>query len=288
MDINTLRAKVKQLEEGKPKSKKWKPKDKHTVRLLPIPEGDDIAFVIKWHYGVDGNRAMACPDTWGDQCDFCDLTTELRSWKGPDGKDKSEADRKKDWEWVKKIGAATKHYSPMVERTEKNGTSELQGPFLWEMTPKSYTALLKVCALEDYNEDHPEGGALKVLTSTKHGLDLVVELKKAGEKGNQTSYDLTEITERRKGSLLTKDGDKAVAEILAKVPKLEDIASPVTSEQASKVFKAWKASLSKEPAEGGDTGVEYNDSANGEEQTKGGADVDATVAKLESLLGKRS
>lgn len=285
MNIEELRAKVKALEEGKPKSKRWKPKDSHSVRLLPLPGEEDLALTVKWHYGVDNGRQMACPGTWGDQCDFCDLEAVLRAWKDENGRDKPEAKRKQDWEWVKKIGAATKHYAPMVERVTKGDKVEIQGPFLWEMTPKTYTKLMKICSNADYNDDHPDGGVLRVLTSTTHGLDLTVDLKKAGEKGNQTTFDLTDVEERRKFSQLTKDGKKAADDIIVKIPRLEDVAKPVTSAQASQVFQAWKGSLSSKPATASDDSTEYGtDSHNGEEAATGGLSVDETVAKLEALL----
>lgn len=287
MNIAELKAKVKALEEGKPKSKKWKPKDKHSVRCLPLPDESDLALVIKWHYGVDNGRAMACPSTWGEQCDFCDLEAVLRSWKDENGRDKPEAKRKADWAWVKKIGVATKHYIPMVERVKKGDVEELSGPFLWECTPKTYTSTMKICVNDDWNDGHPEGGALKVLTSTSHGLDLTVELKKAGEKGNTTNFDLTSVEERKKFSVLTKEGKAAVDAILAKIPVLEDIAKPVSSEEASKVFNAWKGALASAPAEGDGEGGEYTETHSGEEVQTGGRSVDETVAKLESLLAQR-
>lgn len=279
MDIEALRAKIKGIEEGKPKSRKWKPKDKHNVRLLPLESADDLATVIKWHYGVDNGRQMYCPSTHGDACPFCELAAGLKSWRTADGKEKSEADRKRDWEWFKKLDAATKHYAPMVERKEDG---ELLGPFLWEMTPKTYSALLKICVNDDWNEDHPEGGSLKVLTSLEHGLDLVVELKKAGEKGNTTNFDLTSVEERKKFSPLVK-GDKAAAKALVgKIPSIGDIGKPITTEEAEKVFAAWKAGLDKEPAKGDGEGAEYT--ANAETVAKGGGDVDDAVSKLEKLL----
>ena len=168
MDINAIRAKLKGFEEGKPKSKKWKPKDEHSVRVLPLANEDDISFIIKWHYGVDAGRQMYCPSTHGDACPFCDLGASLRSWKDEKGRDKTETQRKMDWEWFKKIQAAEKHYIPVVIR--KKDSVDVEGPFLWELTPRTYQTILKVCANDDWNDGHPEGGGLKVLTSLMHGI----------------------------------------------------------------------------------------------------------------------
>lgn len=283
MNLEEIKAKLKGLEEGKPKSARWKPKDEHTVRALPLENDDDLAFVIKWHYGVDGGRQMACPSTWGDECPFCDLAKFLRSWKDENGKDKTEAVRKRDWEWFKKVDAATKHYVPVVVR--KKDSTDLEGPYLWEMTPKTYQALLKVCVNDDWNEDHPEGGGLKVLTSLTHGLDLVVTLKKKGEKGNNTSFDLTEVEERKKFSPVIKGDEAAARALLSKIPGQDNIAKPVTTKEAEKVFAAWKAKMSDEPTDSGDDGQEISGNS-AESPARGGAGVDETVARLEKLLEK--
>lgn len=282
MDINAIRAKLRVMEEGKPKTKKWKPKDEHTVRCLPLPGEEDLAFIIKWHYGVDGGRQMACPSTWGEDCDFCDLATFLKSWKDEKGRDKPESVRKRDWEWFKKVDAAVKHYVPMVER--EKGSDKLSGPFLWEMTPKTYTSVFKVCANDDRNDGHPDGGGLRVLTSLEHGVDLTVTLKKKGEKGNQTTFDLTDVEPRLKPSALIK-GDLAAAKaLLTKIPTADDIAKPVSTEEAAKVFAIWKGAMDDAPADTSSSGVEHG-SNNAEKPAKGGGSVDETVAKLEKLLG---
>jgi hypothetical protein len=285
LDINALKAKLKGMEEGKPKSKRWKPTDEHTVRALPLPGEEDLAMVVKWHYGVDAGRQMYCPNTHGDSCPFCDLAKQLKSWKDENGKDKPEAVRKMDWEWFKKVDAAVKHYIPIVVR--KKDSADVEGPFLWELTPKTYTALFKVCANDDYNDGHPDGGGLRVLTSLTHALDVVVTLKKKGEKGNLTSYDLTEVNERRKFSEVFKNDTQAAKALLAKIPSVNDIGKPITTEEAEKVFSTWKASMSNAPADSSAPGVEHGNANSAEKAAIGGSDVDSTVAKLEALLNKR-
>lgn len=278
-NLEAIRAKLKGLEEGKPKSKRWKPTDEHTVRALPLPGEEDISFVVKWHYGVNGGRQMACPSTWGDDCAFCDLARKLKSWKDEKGRDKPEHVRKMDWEFFKKIDAAIKHYIPVAIR--KKGSDELEGPFLWELTPKTYQAVLKICVNDDRNADHPDGGGYRVLTSLMHGVDLIVTLKKKGEKGNTTSFDLTEVEPRLKATPLVK-GDLAAAQaVVAKIPTQGEIAKPVSTEEAQRVFDSWKGSMGDTPTSN-EAGVEYS-SHSAERPAQGGADVDSVVAKLEKL-----
>lgn len=285
MNLEEIRAKLKGMEAGRSKGSKWKPKDEHTVRLLPLPGDEDIAHVVKWHYGVDGGRQMACPTTWGDDCPFCAFAEFLKSWKDDKGRDKTESVRKRDWELFKKLQAADKHYAPVVVR--KKDSTDVDGPFLWEMTPKTYQAVLKICANDDWNDEHPEGGGLKVLTSTTHALDLVVTLKKKGEKGNTTSFDLTEVEERKKFSAIFK-GDKAQGEaLLDRIPSIDTIAKRVTTEEADKVFKAWQSSAEESAGEGLDqSDGEERSSNSAERPAQGGADVDETVRRLEAMLAK--
>lgn len=281
MDLNTIKAKLRAMEEGKQKTKKWKPTDEHTVRCLPLGAEDDLAFIIKWHYGVNAGRQMACPTTWGDECPFCELGVFLKSWKDEKGRDKTEAVRKRDWDFYKKIEAAVKHYVPVVERMK--GSDKVEGPYLWEMTPKTYTSVFKVCANDDRNDGHLDGGGLRVLTSLEHGVDLNVSLKKKGEKGNSTMFDLTEVEARLKPSPLVK-GDLAAAKaLLQRIPHQDDIAKPVTADEAQKVFNAFQGSLGDASADTAHSGVEHG-SNSGERVAKGGGSVDETVAKLEAML----
>lgn len=284
MNLDAIRAKLKGLEDGKPKSKRWKPTDEHTVRVLPLDNEEDLAFIVKWHYSVNGGRQMACPSTWGDDCEFCDLARSLKSWKDEKGRDKPEHVRKMDWEFFKKIDAAVKHYIPIVLR--KKGSDDLEGPFLWELTPKTYQAVLKICANDDRNDGHADGGGLRVLTSFEHGVDLVVTLKKKGEKGNTTTYDLTEVEPRLKPSPVIKGDLPAAKALIARIPPQSEIAKPVTSAEASKVFAVWKGSMN-DTSESTDSGVEYSAGSNSAEKVaSGGAAVDDVVAKLERLAGK--
>lgn len=286
MNFEAVKAKLKAMEDGAPKSKRWKPKDEHTVRALPLIVGgkeEDLATMVKWHYGVDNGRQMYCPTTHGDECPFCELGQFLRSWKDENGKDKSESTRKKDWELFKKISAAEKFYVPIVVR--KKDSADVEGPFLWEMTQRTYKELFKICANEDRNEEHPDGGGLRVLTSLMHGVDVTVTLKKKGEKGNTTSFDLTEVEPRLKPSPVFKGDEKAAKALLERIPPINDVAKPITTAEAQKIFASWEGSMSSGESDAG-AGVEHGN-GNAEKVATGGKGVDETVSALEALLAKK-
>lgn len=281
-NLEAIRQKLKELSEGKGKGgfKKWKPKDEHNIRCLPLGNGEEISFQVKWHYGVDAGKPMACPGTWGDDCVFCDFARVLKAFKDENGRDKPKAKKESDWEFFKKIDAGTKHYIPMIER---KADGAIDGPFLWELTPKTLQAVIKVCVDDDYNAEHKGGGGYAILTSVTEGLDLQVSLKKKGEKGNTTSFDLTEVKERKRFTPLFKDGEtKKVEDVIAKIPTEADITKHVSFAESEKIFARYKGALSGEVAPSTDAGVEYSDRG-AETPASGGLAVDDVVSKLERL-----
>lgn len=285
-NLDAIRQKLKELGEGKGKGgfKRWKPKDEHNIRCLPLGNGEEVSFSIKWHYGVDAGRPMACPSTWGYDCPFCDLAQTLKSFKDEHGRDKPKNKKDLDWEFFKRVDAGVKHYIPMIER---KADGAVDGPFLWEVTPKTLQAVIKVCVDDDYNAEHKNGGGYGIVTSVVEGLDLQVSLKKKGEKGNTTSYDLTEVMERKRFTPLFKDADggvKRAADLISKIPTEADIAKPVSTEDAEKVFAKYKGAMGDEasPAVGTDSGVEYG-GRSAERPATGGLTVDDVVSKLERL-----
>lgn len=279
MNIEEIRKKLAAAQGNKPTKLIWKPKGEHTVRLLALPGEADITETVQWHYGVDEGRKMYCPQTTGDACPFCDLAQSLRGWRDANGNEKSEADRKRDWDAFRKIQAAVKYYAPCIVRKSGGEPDDIEGAFWWEMTPKVREKLLTVCADDDYNADSKDGGGSRVLTSPTGGLDLIVKLKKAGTDGNKTSYDVTEVTERKRGTPIFKDKGK-------RVPELADLKSGlqvVTTAEAEKIFATWEASLGSEQTTDDSAGTEHG-SANGEQTLAGGKSVDEVINKLDSLL----
>lgn len=286
MDINAIREKLKAAQGVKPARLIWKPKGTHTVRLIALPGEADITETVLWHYGVDEGRKMYCPQTTGDQCEFCDLAQSLRSWRDANGNEKSEADRKRDWDAFRNLQAATKYYAPVVVRKSAENPDEVEGPFWWEMTPKVREQLLTICADDDYNAESKDGGGSRILTSLTEGHDLTVTLKKANTEGNKTSYDVTEVKERKRGTPFFKEkGKKAAEELIASLPDLKGGLQVVNSAQVQKIFVNWEASLANKPAEGADDNVgKEHGGANAEQTLTGGKSVEDVLKKLDSLI----
>ncbi len=190
------------------------------------------------------------------------------------------------------MDASVKHYIPVIVRKEKDG--EYEGPFLWELTPKTYTSVFKVVCDDERNDGHPDQGGLRILTSLEHGVDLKVELKKSGQKGNTTSYDLTEATARTKMTPVLKGVDKAtIKKMLDAIPTIADIGSPVSTAEANVYFKKWQSTVMKDDGtldSGIEVGGEKAERAaanSAEEVAVGGLKTDDVVAKLEALMAKK-
>jgi hypothetical protein len=283
MNIEDIRKKLAAAQGNKPTRLIWKPKGEHTVRLMALPGEADITETVQWHYGVDEGRKMYCPQTTGDACPFCDLAQSLRGWRDAAGNEKSEADRKRDWDAFRKLQAAIKYYAPVIVRKAGGEPDDIEGAFWWEMTPKVREKLLTVCADDDYNADSKDGGGSRVLTSPTNGLDLIVKLKKAGTDGNKTAYDMTEVTERKRGTTMFKDKSRKAPELAV----LQGALEIVSTAQAEKIFASWEASLGSEPAATDDNAGTEHGSANGEKALSGKASVEDVISKLDSLIGEQ-
>ncbi len=290
MDINEVKRKLLALDAGPGKRTTWKPKDEHTVRCLDVPGDNEFGREVGWHYGVADGGKMYCPATDGDECPFCELAESLRAWKDTDGNDKPEATRKQDFEWFKQIQRSVKHYVPIAVRRDDG---ELDGPFWWEMSPRTYGELLKICVNDDWNDGHPEGGGSKVLTSTTHGLDVVVSMKRAGQKGNKTTYDLTDVEERKKFTPLSKTGNSK--SVLERIPAFDTAAKSVTTDEARVIFGKFQAGLGTkqkpgERAKMNDAGTEYSGGSkvtnHNTEKLDGNAGVEEIMAKLKKQVDK--
>ena len=101
------------------------------------------------------------------------------------------------------------------------------------------------------------------------------------------SFDLTEVEPRLKPSALIKGDKKAAEAFCAKIPNVSEIAKPISTEEAERVFNAWSASMNDAPPDTVNGGVEHG-SNSGESPASGGASVDDVVAKLNGMISKKS
>lgn len=282
--VEEIKAKLKALSKGGGGGKIWKPKDNHSVRILPLV-GDEyptneLAVSVFWHYGVDAGKKMYCPKNTGDSCSFCDFAESLYSYNDENGKKKSKEQKDEDFQIYKKVNAAEKFYVPIVVRKEKS--TEVEGPVWWEMTQKTFQTLLEITINDDWNEDHPDGGGYKILTSLRAGLDLEVSLLPKNSPENKTNFDLTKVQERKKFTELVK-GDLAAAErIVESIPSLREIIRPITGKAAADIFD--KFALSQGEDSKPESEVDYN----GEKVSEGGNSVDDTVSRLEQMIKKQT
>jgi hypothetical protein len=243
MDFNALRDRLNQLNRKISKGDDlWKPKDEHQVRLVPNPHADDPFQELHFHYEIGDTLSVLCPKlNFGEECAICDFADVLKAWKGPDGEDKPEKERKADFEIFKKIQAKARIYVPMIERPnkEKNiaGTETAKW---WGMTTAQVNQALEVCTdgdrLEELGLAKDDPGALKVLFDTKKGYDLTVSFAKPGEKGNTKTFTQITIKGRIKPSPLAKD-EAEVKKIAESVKKLPDVFPKVPSAEVEKILK---------------------------------------------------
>lgn len=246
MNINALKDRLQQLNRRSNKPNDlWKPKEDHEVRCLPYPHGGDPMIDLHFHYEIGENMSILCPKAnFGKPCAICDFCDVLKSWKGPDGQDKPENDRKADFEIFKKIQPKARVFIPVVERGKEG-----DGAKFWGVTPNQAGQILEVCTdgdrlseLEISQDDAAR--ALDVIFSKDKAYDLKVSFKKSGEKGNTTSYSQVEIKGKIKPTPLHKD-KKEAEKILASVKNIREIYPEVSSAEVQKMMDRWTGSLDR-------------------------------------------
>lgn len=286
MDINELKQKIKDIENKNKKGgtkKVWKPKATgiYTVRLLSLPVKDpaDIGEEYRYHFNIGSEFRVWCPRNRGEDCAICEADARLRAWNDENGKEKPEGTRRAQFAVARKIEAGPKYYVPAILRGKE--TDAYEGPFWWEVSENTRSNLLKVCANDDWNRVHKDGGTFRILTSPKEGLDITIDFKKAGEAGNAKTFNVTDISERK---IFTPIFEKLDPSVLA-LPELDDDELRVkTPKQVEAIFNAWF----EEPKAGdgsGEGGIER--ASNSAEKLEKGAAVEDTVAKLKALMDKK-
>lgn len=285
--IEEIRNKLKELEGNRPKKITWKPDDEHVVRCLPVNNGEDLGHEVGFHYGVDDGKMVYCPATTGEQCDFCDLAAYLYAWKDESGVDKPKDVKARDFEWYKKIQRAVKYYVPIIVRTADPDKND--GPFFWTMSQRTYKTLVEICVNEETNgilQDKTgiKDGGYRCLSNPDWAFDVSVSLKKAGEKGNGTKYDLTDVKERKRLSELLPD-KTAAKKLLSNLPSFTDAVRMQTSAEISKIFAKFKAGFNQDVPPADEPGSEYP--TNSAEKLTGKGTVDDVEAKLRALVDKK-
>jgi len=253
----------------------WKPKDKHVIRCLPYPHGDEPILELGFHYELGAVRSLLCPKhNFGNECAVCNLADKLRSWNDESGADKPEEVRKADFELFKKIQVRERWYIPMIDREDDNPT-----PKFYAFGKTIYERLLNMCLNEEMNEIAKKEGT-DVLTDVDSAFDLTVDFKKAmneDKKGNTKTFPVTVVENKMRPSKLAKS-KKEVEELIAKVPNMSEVYPEVSTEEVNKIFMDFIS--------GGGTDVKVEDSGTeykantAEKPVEGGQSIDDAFKDL--------
>lgn len=285
LTVDALRAKLESLNKrgGGGNKGLWKPQDNHQVRVLPL-DGEEPYRVAMFHY--INNKSIYCPQSTGEHCVICEYAEAMKSWNNPDGSEKPEDVRKKDFEVFKKVQAGTKYYFAIVER-ERDEKGKLTGksgdPKWWPVSESNFKKLIEIAVNPELNEMTQEQGGgegFDVMTNLKVAVDLTVDLKKANNKdgkGNGKQFPVTDIDRTMRLTPLSKDKDE-VKKILESIPKFEDAVQPKT---VAEVQKFWDEYMSA----GGDPdtqteGLDKTPSNSAEGPATGKQSVDDAITKL--------
>jgi len=276
MDMAAIRARLAGLANKTNKRRDvWKPKDKHTIRCLPYPHGDEPVIELGFHYELGATRSLLCPKhNFGEECAVCDFADKLKSWNDENGNEKPEDLRKADFEIFKKIQVRERWYVPMIDRADEEPT-----PKFYAFGKTIFETILNMCLNEEMHEIAGTEGT-DVLTSPDNAFDLTVDFKQAENKdgkGNTKSFPVTSLTQKMRPSKLT-DTKKSSQELVNKVPNIFDAFPKVTSAEAERVFMDFVNQGGGE-AKVDDSGVEYK-SHSAEAPVKGGQSIDEAFEEL--------
>jgi hypothetical protein len=242
--IQEMRDKLKKINDkrgGGGGKSKWFPKDRHVVRLLPIPGQDEPYKVLFFHYL--NKKPIYCPmHNSGTDCDICKLSESLKAWD-----DDMDADeRKKQFKLGCQLEAGPKYYHPMTERITDKETKKVSNsaPAWWSLSEPVWKEVAVLCLKDENIEMHAENGqpvynVWDLLVNTASAFDLDVDLRKANnedKKGNLKQYNATVVTERKRENALTKDKDE-LEKLLAAIPSFDGIETVLTSEEVAKILQ---------------------------------------------------
>ncbi|MHA2045174.1 MAG: hypothetical protein ACW99G_10285 [Candidatus Thorarchaeota archaeon] len=276
MDMAAIRARLAGLANKTQKRRDlWKPKDKHEIRCLPYPHGDEPIVELGFHYNLGATRSLLCPKhNYGKECAVCDFCDKLRSWNDVDGTEKPVDLRQADFEIFKNIQLKERWYIPMIDRAD-----ETPNPLFYAFSKTIFEKFLNMCLNEEMHEIAGTTGT-DVLTSTESAFDLTIDFKKPNnedKKGNTKTFPVTDVDKKMRPSKLAKT-KKEVEEILAKIPNIGDVYPEVSSAEAERVFMEFVNAGGGEP-DVKDSGVEYKANT-AEAPVVGGQSIDDAFADL--------
>lgn len=193
MNLDKVRARLASMNTGQNQKKHiWKPAPGDTViRIVPYIHNPDFPFMeLYFHYEVT-KRSVLSPIINEDPDPVEEFAAQLKSTGDPN-----------DYSLARKISPTMRTYVPVLVRGKED-----EGPKFWGFGKTTYEELLKLI-------DDPDWGDI---ASLRDGRDIVVSY----EKGQGESYAKTTIRPKPKATVATDD--KNVLELLANMPKVEDI-----------------------------------------------------------------
>jgi len=278
MNFDDIRAKLAGLaNQGQKRKDLWKPKDKHVIRLLPYPHGDEPFIELAFHYDIGKTRSLLCPQqTDGEVCPICEFAEQLKNWNDADGNEKQKSIREADWELFKKIQAKPRYYVPMIERD-----SDDQTPKFWAFGKTIYERLLGMCLDEEMNDVANSKGT-GVLCDVNGAFDLKIDFKKPNnedKKGNTKNWPSTDVENKLKVTKVAAS-KKEIKEILDAIIDIKDVYPVLSSKEVNKIFMDFVNSSGTQSEEDvKDPGTEYK-SNTAEKPVEGGQSIDEAFGAL--------
>src|SRR5210317_2575044 len=209
LDLSALKNKLNQLNNtDNKKQMSFKPEPGKTrVRIVPYVYRKENPFLeLYFNYEV-AKRSLLSPVTNGNPDPIAEFAEKLKNTGDKD-----------DWLMGRKIEPKMRTYVPVIVRGK-----EEEGVKFWGFGKTIYTELLSIIADPDYGD----------ITDLLNGRDIDVEFTPAEGGG----YPKTAI--RVKPNQAPATEDKAIADLIMKQPKIEDIYPEPEYSELEDALKAW-------------------------------------------------
>lgn len=247
--LEDVKAKLEKNRNATKKKPIFRPKDNHKIRFIWNKEKYKEPIVeVGIHFGVGGESFVCRNVTLGEECPVCDAVVKLRQWTNSNGEEKTEEQRKADWNVAFPLMAKNYYYATIVEKIGKGNNIELSEPKIWKLPQTVFTKIMELAIDEERIEMVGEDFQ-SVLFGIENGFDFIIDAQQPHNKdgkGNNKKFINYEVKTPMKPSPLIKD-KKEIQKLLDSVPDVQDV---IPRKSAEEIDALWQKFLQLPDSDG--------------------------------------
>jgi len=272
LDINSLRAKLRELQSGSGKAERdavlWKPSaGDNIIRVVPLDSHPSNPFT-ELYFIYFPNRTYLSPISFGEPDPISEFGEKLRAGGGLS---------KEEWNETKKFIPQRRTFLPIIDRKNPDGVR------FWAFGKTVYANLIEIMSDPDYGD----------ITDIKEGRDL--KIKFTPKEASDTGFAKTAVRASGKTSLLSADSAE-VKKWTTNQPDLLSIYQRYSYDELKQILDTFingprnvptglptpelKSPSAIEDSEWGDDDTEERTSTRGSSLKSGSTDVEKEFASI--------